>query len=860
MLLSTPRGAAAAAVWPGRSRDRGGPGWRAVTFTLLGVAIVAVVVTLAGAVPVTWLAARASTGWLALLVLAGIGLRDLPWSWSWATRVADVLAWVLVVVSLVVVLVAFTGWATGVADSAVDAGTLLSVDGWPRPFASLLLAGLSVLVWGLDRVGPRADRVTGPVAAGVWVLAFLLAAQTVYTASILDALPDGPLLLVLAGMPSVWALLAATAAATARPRRPPLGPMLATGMWLVTVAGLVVIVVIASASALVHRSAEERLGIQAETLLPEGVAVFTGLVVLLLFATWYAAHLQARAEVRVAERESRRLARTVADGSSLAMTVLNLDGTIRSANTAYAAMCGCPADSIVGGSWDARVVDPVPFTQWAEPLIDGAVPVVQQERVYRRYGSADSDGGDEGTGAGLLRSTRVTVSTVHGGDGLPRALVEQVIDVTEQEAVAAALAYEATHDRVTGLMTRPEAEAWLAQTLTQSAPVWVCAVDIDRFRLVNDAFGHDVGDAALRNIADRLADATGPGGLVGRLGGDEFVAFAPLPDPARGLTRTVERVTGVFADDLDVAGVRLHLTGSVGVVLGGGDVPASTLVHQAITARDAAKAAGGNRHQYFDERLQNRARHRMQTRALVRDALAVDPARFAAWFQPVVDFADGNVVGYEALARWTEPGSDALPAGAWIEAVEDDPSIIHTLSLAMLADATRFAATLPPGKYVTVNVSGAHVTSPVFVEFVDAAVDTAQRLSDPGRLVVEVTETALARLSRPSISALTYLTARGVGLWVDDFGTGYSSMAHLRDLPVTGLKLDKSFTAGVTDPDSPAARIAAGLSGLAKGLDLVGVAEGVETVEQADRLRDVGWAYGQGFLYARPQPASAYAI
>jgi EAL domain-containing protein (putative c-di-GMP-specific phosphodiesterase class I) len=228
----------------------------------------------------------------------------------------------------------------------------------------------------------------------------------------------------------------------------------------------------------------------------------------------------------------------------------------------------------------------------------------------------------------------------------------------------------------------------------------------------------------------------------------------------------------------------------------------------------------------------------------IRQALIAE--EFQPWFQPVVRMSDRAVIGYEALARWERDGQIVSPAE--FIPVAESTDLIVALDRFILRQALRQA---PANVHIAVNVSAATLSTPNLADLVNA--ELAATGFEPRRLQLEVTETALLRPTGTVTDTMRQVAALGVRWWVDDFGTGYSSIAHLRDLPIHGLKLDKSFTAGLP-ADATCRRLSLGLVGLARGLGLGTIAEGVETAEQREVLASQGWELGQGWLFGRPTP------
>jgi EAL domain-containing protein (putative c-di-GMP-specific phosphodiesterase class I) len=311
-----------------------------------------------------------------------------------------------------------------------------------------------------------------------------------------------------------------------------------------------------------------------------------------------------------------------------------------------------------------------------------------------------------------------------------------------------------------------------------------------------------------------------------------------------------EHLIEAVSVDTTVDGHRVLPTISVGIAISGEGATAESLLRDSDAALVRAKAEGRNRWAFADDAQHERAVARLTLEDALR--LAVERHEFVTYYQPIVRLASGEVVGHEALVRWAHPERGLLLPGEFMDVAEAS-GIVGEIDLAVLGGACAALSTgIMPGT-VSVNVSAVDLARGTWFDDVLAALE--RHHVDPSRLVLEITETAAFELPEHTRWSLDRLRDLGVGLHVDDFGTGFSSISLLQDLPVTGLKLDRRFVQALTpDEDSPANALAAGLAGLTGGLGLVGVAEGVETEEQAHILRTQGWSHAQGWLYGRPAP------
>jgi diguanylate cyclase (GGDEF)-like protein/PAS domain S-box-containing protein len=443
-------------------------------------------------------------------------------------------------------------------------------------------------------------------------------------------------------------------------------------------------------------------------------------------------------------------------------------------------------------------------------------------------------------------------AVVIGGD-TPTFMI-QVVDVTAERKAQEQLSYQAFHDALTGLRNR----AWILDMLEVDlrtarrggTHVGVFFIDLDNFKLVNDSLGHAAGDEVLAAVAERIGTALRPADRVGRFGGDEFIVVVPDVRGASDVERVAERIGAAIATELIVQGHRIVPTASMGIAV---STPASTpasLLRDTDSALFRAKDSGRARWHFFDEAMHAQAVARLTLEDELRQAIAEH--EFVLHYQPIVRLRDSAVVGHEALVRWQHPERGLLHPGDFLEVAEESGLIVGIGHQTLDAVCTLLASDRSLPGPINVNVSGVELSAR---DWQATFVETVLRHGiDPRRIVVEVTETAVLSLVHTTHSDLAALRDLGVGIHVDDFGTGFSSISLLRDLPVTGLKLDASFVRDLTDGDSPANALAAGVAGLAQGLLLEGVAEGIETAEQAETLLGQGWTLGQGHLFGRPVP------
>ncbi len=444
-------------------------------------------------------------------------------------------------------------------------------------------------------------------------------------------------------------------------------------------------------------------------------------------------------------------------------------------------------------------------------------------------------------------------------------LLGVVRDVTAAVETQERLAASALHDPLTGLPNRRLLTERLEAALASStAPVVVLFCDLDGFKHVNDTSGHTVGDAVLIAASARIGGVLRPDDTIARVGGDEFVVLLATPEGgcevdvvrerARGVAR---RVTGALDRPVEVDGVEYAVTVSVGIALGhGGDAPQDVL-RDADSAMYRAKALGKNRHAMFDEVLRADVAERRHVQQVLREALdGSGGGVLSVAYQPMIDLGTQRLAGVEALARLVDGEGRAIAPDVFIPLAEEN-GLIAPLGRRVLETAcTDLAAwhARHPGRRgvgVSVNLSARQADLTDLPAEVRAALDGAG-LAAP-LLTVELTETVLVEAGHATLTALHAVREMGVRVAIDDFGTGYAGLRHLAQLPITGVKIDKSFTAGLPD-DPTSMTIVRTIASLARDLGLSCVAEGIET--DAQLLALPSGLIGQGWLLGRPVTAA----
>ena len=430
-------------------------------------------------------------------------------------------------------------------------------------------------------------------------------------------------------------------------------------------------------------------------------------------------------------------------------------------------------------------------------------------------------------------------------------------DISERKRFESELAYNASHDVLTGLPNRSLLEDRLLQgcqiARRYSRELAVMLIDLDGFKPINDTLGHAVGDKVLVEVAQRMGAQIRPGDTLARLGGDEFVVL--LPDLAHGedVLLVAERLIRSISRPYRLNELELHVTASIGITLSDGEIEQPMkLIQQADLAMYQAKQHGRNNYQWYTEHLNQEVSERMTLRNELQKA--IEGMSFELHYQPQIDARSGAVIGSEALLRWPHAERGLISPLRFIPVAEDTGQIIP-ISQWVLDTACRHNRQLLDRGLargaISVNISAVHFLRSNFIETVRRALDSSGL---PASLLeLEITESVLLKNAERAIYLLHELKKIGVGLALDDFGTGYSSLSYLKDLPIDKVKIDRSFVQElISDPRDAA--ITQGIISMAHHLNLKVVAEGVESAEQADFLNRNQCDAFQGFLYARPMP------
>lgn len=432
-----------------------------------------------------------------------------------------------------------------------------------------------------------------------------------------------------------------------------------------------------------------------------------------------------------------------------------------------------------------------------------------------------------------------------------RALRREITRREESEELANRLA---RHDPLTGLPNRrllsEDLENALLRVQAGAAECAVLLLDLDRFKPINDAHGHAVGDEVLVEIANRLTDAVGEKGTVARMGGDEFACIIPYEAGSDVPTRLARQITRSVNQPLLINGVKVEVGSTIGLARAPQDgITASELLHGADLAMYEGKRGGRGDYRFFHAEMDSQLRGRA---TLERDLrAAVSAGVIVPHFQPVIDLAEGKIIGFEALARWPHPVRGMVQPDTFIP-IAEDLGIIDQITYTMLRASCIAARDWPPALWVSVNISPTQLKDPWLASRLLAIL--SETGVAPGRLIMEVTENAIIDDMISAQQVFGSLQNAGVRIALDDFGKGYSSLYHLRQLRFDHLKIDGSFVQSMDSIES--VEIVTAVAGLGKSLGMAVTAEGVQTTAEARTLRGIGCEHAQGFLFGKPLSAS----
>lgn len=530
--------------------------------------------------------------------------------------------------------------------------------------------------------------------------------------------------------------------------------------------------------------------------------------------------------------------KAIFDTAATGLIVLEPDGRVFDLNPVAEAALGLDHDAMLGEPLSTILTPADPD----DPVIDELRAALEQGRHWR---NAD-------TVLMTKHSSTLSVSmlfrAMRTGGG-----VLAIEDITERKQAQAELIWRANHDSLTGLLNRPALTDRINRALQRSrrygSQVAVFFIDLDRFKRVNDTLGHAAGDTLLVECARRISSIMREVDTTARLGGDEFVAIAENLTDSDDAYRIAKRIADTIGQPFSIESDLAYVEASIGIAMTDGHgVEPGQLLGDADIALYEAKGHNGSSVVLYTEAMIRRMQHGVDMERRLRHAMYTDQLWVA--YQPIFSLSDGRIVGFEALARWNTDNGPVAPEE--FIAVAEGAGLLEELGKRLIPEALAFQKQLPTGVDLFINMSPGQIAADGIVEWFDEALLEAG--ADPRQVFIEVTETDA--ISDHAITGrMQQLRERGMRIALDDFGVGHSSLSALRALPLDLMKVDRSFLVSSRD-DTRAEAIARMVIDLGRLLNVGVIAEGIETEEQLQLLREIGCPMGQGFLLAAPEPAA----
>jgi diguanylate cyclase (GGDEF)-like protein len=477
------------------------------------------------------------------------------------------------------------------------------------------------------------------------------------------------------------------------------------------------------------------------------------------------------------------------------------------------------------------------------------VPVAPNGKVERVYAfKMDQSAAASFTNVALTVVTVTTSLLIVMGFSVPAAIASRRI--RERWLAEDQIRFLAMHDSLTGLPNRVQLRQHLERAIARGKRhnqlLAVMGLDLDRFKSINDTLGHATGDALLAEVAARLKESVRESDLVGRLGGDEFAIVAEDLETPDDAVRLARRICTALAEPYRVNGHEVASSASVGIALGPAEGEADILMKNADLALYRAKQDGRNTFRFFEPAMDAALQRRQRLETDLRQALRKGELHID--YQPQFDLESGRLTGYEALVRWWHSAEGEIPPSTFVP-IAEETGLIAPLGEWILRTACACATTWPADTTLAVNLSPAQFKTQDVVALVARVLDETGL--EPHRLELEITEGILLQNTEVVLDVLKRLDRLGVSIAMDDFGTGYSSLSHLTKFPVRKIKIDRSFIDTLGHSPQTSA-IVSSIVGLGQSLHVTITAEGVETENQAEILKEWGCDQVQGFFYGKP--------
>ena len=570
-------------------------------------------------------------------------------------------------------------------------------------------------------------------------------------------------------------------------------------------------------------------------------------------ATQAKEHAAALEERTKALRESELRFRSAFNYAPIGIALVSSEGRWLKVNHALCNILGYDADEFVSTDFQSMIFrDDLPAThKKLEALLSGRTPNCQMEQRYVHKSGRTVWTSWSASSTGDIRSDNAN-------------LIFQLQDITGRKLAEQKLQHEATHDALTGLPNRAYFMTRLTESLQRSQRerehcVSVLFIDLDRFKIVNDSLGHIVGDRLLIAISKRLRECMRPSDTVARLGGDEFTILVEGRYDHTEVTHIAERIQEKFNIPFTISEHEIYSSASIGILHASDDhLTSEEMMRDADTAMYQAKRSGKARHETFDQNMHTAARETLQLETDLRRS--IEREEFSVSYQPIISLTTDEVVGVEALARWEHPEFGSIPPTKFVPLAEEIGWIDALGSQVMRKACTQMRGIfedLEPenGLKLSVNLSCRQFANPDIVERIAGVLEETEFPAD--RIKLEITESVFFEYQDRAIEMLNGLRELGIETDIDDFGTGYSNLGYLVRLPISTLKIDRSFV-GMMSETGANREVIRTIISLARNLGIKVIAEGIETEEQRQELHDLGCDLGQGYHFAKPMSANEF--
>ncbi|MCY7347801.1 MAG: EAL domain-containing protein [Pyrinomonadaceae bacterium] len=549
----------------------------------------------------------------------------------------------------------------------------------------------------------------------------------------------------------------------------------------------------------------------------------------------------------VALRESEERFRSAFNYAPIGIALVSPDGRWLKVNRALSEILGFSEEEFLAADFQSMLCDEDLGNTLIKlhEILTGKIPTCQIEQRYIHK-------------TGKIVWTLWSVSTTSDANSERPNLIFQIQDITNKKSAEEQLQHEATHDVLTKLPNRAYFMTRLAGALdkSQSNPrhkVSVLFIDLDRFKVVNDSLGHLIGDQLLIGIADRLRDCLRPNDIVARLGGDEFTILVEGKYETGEVVRIAERLQEKFAQPFDLSGHEIYSSASIGILhVSEKHLLPEDIMRDADTAMYQAKRAGKACHEVFNEEMHEAVKATLQLETDLRRAIERD--ELSVFYQPIHSLETGEIQGFEALARWKHRELGMLSPDKFIPLAEEI-GLIDALGEQILRKSCSQMRFFRDDSFnetpltLSVNLSSKQFAQSNLVERIQQILDETDFL--PSRLKLEITETLFFEFKEKAVGMLVRLRDLGIEINIDDFGTGYSNLSYLMQLPISTLKIDRSFISPIKD-DGSNTEIVGIIVLLARNLGMKVIAEGVETAAQVEQLKKLDCESAQGYYFSKP--------